>query len=47
MVGWEILLNRAGTTFRELPEAEKDNLERAQGDRADAGAALHDQAAGA
>ncbi|MBL8532112.1 MAG: ArsC family reductase [Hyphomonadaceae bacterium] len=25
-VGWEILLNRAGTTFRALPEAEKENL---------------------
>jgi arsenate reductase (glutaredoxin) len=25
-VGWEALLNRAGTTFRKLPEAEKDGL---------------------
>lgn len=25
-VGWEVLLNRAGTTFRALPEAEKANL---------------------
>ena len=25
-VGWETLLNRAGTTFRKLPDAEKDNL---------------------
>ena len=25
-LGWEILLNRAGTTFRKLPEAEKENL---------------------
>ena len=25
-VGWEILLNRAGTTFRALPEANKQNL---------------------
>ena len=25
-VGWEILLNRAGTTFRALPEADKNNL---------------------
>jgi len=24
--GWPILLNRAGTTFRKLPEAERDNL---------------------
>lgn len=25
-VGWEALLNRAGTTFRKLPEAEKQDL---------------------
>ena len=25
-VGWEILLNRAGTTFRKLPENDKDGL---------------------
>jgi len=25
-VGWEVLLNRAGTTFRKLPNADKDNL---------------------
>ncbi len=25
-VGWEVLLNRAGTTFRKLPEADKDGL---------------------
>jgi arsenate reductase len=25
-VGWEALLNRAGTTFRKLPEANKDGL---------------------
>ncbi len=25
-VGWQILLNRAGTTFRKLPDAEKENL---------------------
>jgi arsenate reductase len=25
-VGWETLLNRAGTTFRKLPEAAKSNL---------------------
>ena len=24
--GWEILLNRAGTTFKKLPDADKDNL---------------------
>jgi arsenate reductase (glutaredoxin) len=26
-VGWEILLNRAGTTFRKLPEADKVALD--------------------
>jgi Spx/MgsR family transcriptional regulator len=26
VVGWETLLNRAGTTFRKLPEADKANL---------------------
>jgi arsenate reductase len=25
-VGWEALLNRAGTTFRKLPEEDKDGL---------------------
>jgi arsenate reductase (glutaredoxin) len=25
-VGWEILLNRAGTTFKKLPEKDKDGL---------------------
>ena len=25
-VGWEVLLNRSGTTFRKLPEAERDGL---------------------
>lgn len=25
-VGWETLLNRAGTTFRKLPEADKEDL---------------------
>jgi arsenate reductase len=25
-VGWEILLNRAGTTFRKLPDADKENI---------------------
>ena len=27
-VGWEVLLNRAGTTFRKLPDAERENLTR-------------------
>ena len=26
-VGWEVLLNRAGTTFRALPDAEKAGLD--------------------
>lgn len=26
-VGWERLLNRAGTTFRKLPEAEREGLD--------------------
>jgi len=25
-VGWETVLNKAGTTFRKLPDADKDNL---------------------
>ena len=29
-VGWEILLNRAGTTYRKLPEADKQNLTEAK-----------------
>jgi arsenate reductase (glutaredoxin) len=26
-VGWEVLLNRAGTTFRKLPDAAKQNID--------------------
>jgi arsenate reductase len=26
LVGWETLLNRAGTTFRKLPDSAKQNL---------------------
>ena len=29
-VSWEVLLNRAGTTFRKLPEAAKSNLTEAR-----------------
>lgn len=29
-VGWEVLLNRAGTTFRKLPEAERAGLDEAR-----------------
>ncbi len=27
IVGWEVLLNRAGTTFRKLPDGEKQNID--------------------
>ena len=27
-VGWEVLLNRAGTTFRNLPDADKQGMDR-------------------
>jgi arsenate reductase len=29
-VGWEVLLNRAGTTFRSLPDAARADLDEAQ-----------------
>lgn len=29
-VGWEKLLNRSGTTFRKLPDADKDGLDAAK-----------------
>lgn len=29
-LGWEPLLNRAGTTFRKLPEQDRTNLDRAR-----------------
>lgn len=29
-LGWETLLNRAGTTFRKLPEAQKEGLDAAK-----------------
>jgi arsenate reductase len=29
-VGWEVLLNRAGTTFRALPDAKKEGLNERQ-----------------
>ena len=25
-VGWEVLLNRAGTTFKKLPDADRENI---------------------
>lgn len=30
VVGWELLLNRAGTTFRKLPDEAKQNLDEAK-----------------
>ena len=30
LVGWEALLNRAGTTFRKLPQAEREGLDEAR-----------------
>lgn len=32
-VGWETLLNRAGTTFRKLPDAEREGLDAARAKR--------------
>jgi arsenate reductase (glutaredoxin) len=29
-VGWEVLLNRSGTTFRKLPDADRTNLDAAK-----------------
>ena len=29
-LGWERLLNRSGTTFRKLPDADKENLDEAK-----------------
>jgi arsenate reductase len=29
-VGWEVLLNKAGTTFRKLPDADKQNIDQAK-----------------
>jgi arsenate reductase len=29
-VGWEALLNRSGTTFRKIPDAEKEGLSEAR-----------------
>ena len=30
VIGWETLLNRAGTTFRKLPDKSKENLDEAK-----------------
>jgi arsenate reductase len=29
-VGWEVLLNKAGTTFRKLPEADRQDIDQAR-----------------
>ena len=29
-LGWEVVLNRAGTTFRKLPDADRENLDAAK-----------------
>ena len=46
-LGWEILLNRAGTTFRKLPDTEKNGVTRDKSDCIDAQAAVDDQTTGA
>ena len=46
-LGWETLLNRAGTTFRKLPDSDKEGLNERKALALDAGAAVDDQAAGA
>ncbi len=45
--GWEVLLNRAGTTFRKLSDKDKGRIDRKEGYCADVEAAVDDQAAGA
>lgn len=45
--GWQTVLNRAGTTFRKLDEAQKADLDEAKAIEPDAGPAVDDQAPGA
>ena len=45
--GWEILLNRAGTTFKKLPDKDKAGLSEAKAIAPDDEAAIDDQASGA
>ncbi len=45
-VGWETLLNRAGTTFRKLAGQRQKRHRRQESRGADARPAVHDQAAG-
>ena len=46
-VGWETLLNRAGTTFRKLSDKDKAGLDAKKAHGADAKTAVDDQTAGA
>ncbi len=46
-VGWETLLNRAGTTFRKLPDTDKEGLTEKKAIALMLGAAVDDQAPGA
>ena len=46
-VGWEKLLNKGSTTFRELADKDKQGARREEGQGADAGQADDGQAAGA
>src|SRR5215510_7373907 len=46
-VGWECLLNRAGTTFKKLPEKDKSNLSTGKAHGFGAQAAIDDQTSGA
>ena len=46
-VGWETLLNRSGTTFRKLPDAQKDGLRKAKAIKLMVEQPIDDQATGA
>ena len=45
-VGWEVLLNRAGTTFRKLPEGDRQDIDQAKAIALMIAPAVDDQAAG-
>ena len=46
-VGWETLLNRAGTTFRKLPDESKQDIDEKRAIALMLGATVDDQAPGA
>ena len=46
-LGWETLLNRAGTTFKKLPDGDKESLNECKATGADVRAAVDYKAAGA